>query len=387
MSDWLVHLVRLGKIGRHPNAERLDITQVYGQSVICQKDLYREGDLAVFLPPDSVLPLDPQHPLVKDSGLEPGHCIEAKRLRGIFSNGMLVPADAVFSRGDLAEIRVGDHVAERLGITKYETPADKLATGGDNERDLGYMPKYTDIEGWAKYRTDGLIKVGDQVVITEKIHGANARFTFRDDRLWVGSHNGVKKETVFTTPQGMKIEKNLWWAVAKEINLEQKFCTLLAGDYITDVIDGKVGRIKSRVDCEFTYLEDRDLSKTVIYGEVYGQVQDLKYGITKGAQLRVFDTFDGIRGTYNDWDVTVSIAKAMGLELVPVLFRGEWTPELEDLRNGASVLYPGNIREGFVMKPVQERWQQFDENVNSTIYTGRVIFKFVGEDYKTRKRK
>src|SRR5574337_1258340 len=126
MSDWLVHLVKLGKIGNHPNADKLDITQVYGQTVICQKGLYREGDLAVFLPPDSVLPDDPNHPLVKDSGCEPGHCIEAKRLRGIFSNGMLVPADICFTRAELAEIAVGTHVAELLGVRKWQDQGDQL---------------------------------------------------------------------------------------------------------------------------------------------------------------------------------------------------------------------------------------------------------------------
>lgn len=379
MSDWLVHLVRIGKVGRHPNADKLDITQVYGQAVISQRDLYREGDLAVFLPPESVLPLDPQHPLVKSSGLEPGHCIEAKRLRGIFSNGMLVPAGEVFTRAELAEIRVGEHVAERLGITKYESPADRLATGGDNERDPGYMPVYTDIEGWPKYRNEGIIKEGDEVVLTEKIHGANARFTFRDDRLWVGSHHGVKKQNVFTTPNGLQVEKNLWWAVAKDIGLEDRFRKLLAGDIVDDIIDGKVGRVRSQnVVSTFDVIRGKDLSKTVIYGEVYGQVQDLKYGVQKGAALRVFDTFDQGLGRYNDWDVTVAIANAMGLELVPELYRGPWKPELEELRNGPSVLYPGNIREGFVVKPLAERYDE---------YIGRVIFKFVGEDYKTRKRK
>lgn len=353
MSDWTVHLVRIGPIGKHPNADKLQLTQVYGQTVVVQKDLYREGDLAVFLPPDSVLPSDPDHPTVKASDLPAGHVMEAARFRKIFSNGMLIPADELFSRGELAEIPTGTHVAERLGITKYETTADALSSGGDNEVDLGYMPKYTDIEGWAKYRNDGIINVGDEVIITEKIHGANSRFTMRDARLWVGSHNGVKAQQVTTILSTGKVgERNLWWSVAKEIGLEEKFVRLLNTKKYGD--------------------------KIVVYGEVYGKVQDLNYGIESGAQFRVFDTFDWNRGQYNDWDTTVAIAKVMELELVPELYRGPWNPELESLRNGKSVLYPGNVREGFVMKPVIEGYDQ---------YVGRKIFKFVGEDYKTRHQK
>jgi RNA ligase (TIGR02306 family) len=340
MSDWLVHLVQLGKIGKHPNADSLDITSVYGQPLICRSGTFKPGDLAVYIPPDSVLSRDPENIVVKDSGLKPGHCVDAKKLRGIFSNGFLMPASVCFTEEELKAIPIGTHVAERLGITKYETPIDLLATGGDNEPDPGYMPCYTDIEGWPKYRNAGIINVGDQVVLTEKIHGANARYTFRDGRLWVGSRTQIKKDT----------EGTLWWVVARNLNLEEKFNKLLTAS--------------------------EHLERTVIYGEVYGQVQDLRYGIDKGATLRVFDTFDTALGRYNDWDTTKLICALMGLELVPELFCGSWTPELEELRNGPSVLYPGHTREGFVVKPVKER---FNYGV------GRVIFKFVGEDYKTRK--
>jgi len=65
MSDWLVHLVRLGKVENHPNADSLDITSVYGQTVILKRGLLTEGDLAVFVPPDSVLPVSPENPVLK----------------------------------------------------------------------------------------------------------------------------------------------------------------------------------------------------------------------------------------------------------------------------------------------------------------------------------
>lgn len=360
MSDWLVHLVQIGKFGKHPNADSLSITQIYGQNVIFRTGTYQEGDLAVFLPPDSVLPMDPEHPVVKDSGLKPGHRVDAVRLRGIFSNGFTIPARVLFSEEELKNIPLGTHVADRIGVTKYEDQGDKLSTGGDNERDPGYMPTYTDIEGWPKYRNHGIINEGDEVVLTEKIHGANARFCFRDGRLWVGSRTGVKAQMV--TPEGT--ERNLWWKVAKEMGLEERFGRL-SGDDTRDL------NTKSTV---------------VLYGEVYGQVQDLKYGVSAGATFRVFDTYSVTACRYNNWDETVSIANQMGLETVPVLYRGPWKPELEDLRNGPSVLYPGHTREGFVIKPVQERFAQYNHE-NRHAFTGRVIFKYVGEDYKTRKRK
>lgn len=358
MSDWLVHLVRVGKFGAHPNAHSLSITQVYGQNVIFRTGGFQEGDLAVFIPPDSVLPTDPEHPLLKDNpGLKPGHRVGAVRLRGIFSNGFMVPAKILFAEEELKDIPVGTHVAERIGVTKYEDEGDRLSTRGDNERDLGYMPCYTDIEGWPKNRY--VIPEGEEVVLTEKIHGANARFCFRDGRLWVGSRTGVKAQ--YVRPDGT--EGNLWWNVAKNMDLENKFQKLCLSP--------------------LTHQNNFDV---VLFGEVYGQVQDLKYGVNSGAIFRLFDTWSTSLGRYNDWDVTCAIAHVMGLELVPELYRGPWKPELEDLRNGPSVLYPGHVREGYVVKPTHERFAQYNPE-NRHAFTGRVIFKFVSEDFKLRNAK
>lgn len=33
----------------------------------------------------------------------------------------------------------------------------------------------------------------------------------------------------------------------------------------------------------------------LLYGEVFGQVQDLKYGIEEGAEFRAFDCWDSVK--------------------------------------------------------------------------------------------
>jgi len=196
------------------------------------------------------------------------------------------------------------------------------------------------------------------VVVLEKIHGCNGRFTYRNGRLWVGSRTCVKASTQKTDG----VERSPWWKVAKELGLEDRF-SLLPGE--------DTGALNTR-------------STVVLYGEVYGQVQDLRYGINNGVSFRVFDTYSVVAGRYNNWDDTVSICKTMGLQTVPELYKGPWKPELEELRNGPSVLYPGHTREGFVVKPLQERVVLTDDKHH---FQGRVILKMVGEDYKLRKRK
>lgn len=362
MSDWLVNLVKIDKFGKHPNADSLCITQIYGQNVIFKQGSLQVGDLAVYFPPDTVLPTDPSHPILLDNpGMKPGHVIEAIRLRGIFSNGMLVPAKVLLTKEQLDSIPLDTSVADLIGVTKAQDQGDSLSTKGNQERDYGYMPVYTDIDGYPKYRNKGYLDDKD-VVLLEKIHGANGRICFRDGRLWVGSRTQIKaREEGYTDGK----ERNLWWKVADDMELSKKMELLQNSPEFP----------------ENHILYGKDLSKTVLYGEVYGQVQDLTYGL-QGARFVVFDSYDPQRGVYNDWDVTLAICSFLGLESVPELYRGPWDPSKEELRFGPSLLYRGHIREGFVVKPLKEQFVT-KKSGNSE----RLIFKFVSEDYKTRKKK
>ncbi len=245
MSDWLVHLVQVGRFGKHPNADSLSITQVYGQNIIFRTDSFKEGDLAVFIPPDSVLPMDPGHPLLKDNpNLKPGHRVDAVRLRGIFSNGFMVPAHVLFSEEELKSIPVGTHVADRIGVTKYEDDGDRLSTRGDNEPDPGYMPCYTDIEGWPKYRNQGVIQEGEEVVLTEKIHGCVDGDTILDT-LEFGS---LKIQDLVSKKLNVHVKSaNLGCAASNfaEYKLVTDWSELPSNDdwYEIELMDGKTLRV------------------------------------------------------------------------------------------------------------------------------------------------
>lgn len=67
MTDFHVEVVRLGAIEKHPNADALDITQVYGGfPCIIKRDSFKEGDLAVYIPVDCVLPDRPEFAFLSD---------------------------------------------------------------------------------------------------------------------------------------------------------------------------------------------------------------------------------------------------------------------------------------------------------------------------------
>lgn len=113
-----------------------------------------------------------------------------------------------------------------------------------------------------------------------------------------------------------------------------------------------------------------------IYGEVFGQVQDLKYGTAPGElRIALFDALDIATRRYLDYDDFALIASALDLPTVPVLHRGPWSDDLRALACGRSTL-ADHCREGFVVRPDKER---FNERL------GRVVLKLLGETFLLRK--
>jgi RNA ligase (TIGR02306 family) len=323
VSEFHVQVVRLGEIEKHPNADTLSITRVHAYPVICKTGAFAPGDLATYVPVDAVVPASEEFAFLGEH-----RRIKAKRLRGVFSMGLLVPAPPGTDEGE--------DVRERLGIERYEPPEPATASGED-ERDPGFIPVYTDIEGLRRW--PDVLEVGEEVVITEKIHGANGRFAFHDGRLWVGSHRRIKRED----------DAVMWWRAAKAHGLSERLA---------------------------------QAPGFVFYGEVYGQVQDLRYGTTGKAgdafRLRFFDALSIEDRRYLDFEDFAALTRLLGLERAPILHRGPWSPDLAALAEGPSVVDGADhMREGFVVRPVRER---FAEELG-----GRCILKMIGEGYMLRK--
>ena len=327
MSEWHVEVVRIGPVEKHPNADTLSITQVWGgYPAIFRTGDFAEGDLAVYVPVDSIVP-DAE----RWKFLDGNRRIKAKRLRGVFSMGLLTPIEPGMSEGDA--------VAEAMGITKYEPPPPRgfgfnsgPSEPQDPRFDPGCVPEYTDVEGWRRHKT--VLVDGELVIAEEKLHGMNARYVYHDDRLFVASHHRWKDAD----------GDSVWARVARELDLATKLAP------------------------------HPDMA---VYGEVYGAVQDLKYGAGPGElRFRAFDVMDCKSRKYLDHADARAFLASVGIEAMPVLYEGPWSADLVSLAEGMSTLPGANcIREGFVVRPIVERYA----------HMGRVVFKFVGEGYLTRK--
>lgn len=312
--DHEVRVVRLGEIIKHDNADSLGITEVDGRPCVVRLSEWSPGDLAVYAPIDSKCPLDdPRFSFLKQPR------IRALRLRGVFSMGLLIKPDA-----DMVE---GEDVMERLGITVYEAPVE--ASSGDQDRDPGFLPVY-DIESVRRYGY--VIEDGEEVILTEKIHGENGRFAWHQDRMWCASRTVFKKPGTST-----------WWAVAEKMGL---------ADRLRNVCPG-----------------------IAIYGEVHGNTGGFPYG-ERGNRLVAFDALDIESRRWLDYDDFVVLTDALELPRVPVLYRGPYSRDLYAMADGPTVLGGGkHIREGWVLRlPVERHHHRL----------GRVILKLHGQDFLVR---
>ncbi|MDM7992960.1 MAG: RNA ligase family protein [Candidatus Fermentibacter sp.] len=329
MSEFQVRVVEVGEVRKHPGADNLSITEIGGAGgypVIIRTGEFRPGDRAVYIPVGALLPADDERwDFLRKPGEKVAVEVAAKRLRGVFSMGLLTAADSSW--------QVGQDVAAELRIVRAE-PADP-ATG--NERDPGLLPVYTDLPA-LRAHPDVLVP-GEEVVITEKIHGENARYVYGNGRLYCGSRTGWK-DPASDVPQSQH-----WWEVGRRLGLDEKLARL---------------------------------SDIGIFGEVYGDARGFAYDATsKRRGFRMFDAMDIRRRAYLDWDDVVRVAEEAEVDLVPVLFRGSWSTDLRRLAEGESRL-AAHVREGMVVRPAAER---YDERV------GRVILKLHGEDFLLRGKK
>jgi RNA ligase (TIGR02306 family) len=328
MSTFRAPIVEIGKVGKHPNADTLSITQVEGCPVIFRTGDFEQGGLAIYVPVDAVVP----ETVPGTEFLGEHRRIKAKRLRGVFSMGLLLPVDILPGLGGNPYANdfysVGRDVSRFLNITKYEEPEPTFLGTDCAPAPKCQVPVY-DMESYRKFKH--LFDEQDLVVVTEKIHGTNSRFVVSDGILNVGSHKQWKKED----------ERNMWWKVAKRFNLAAKLA---------------------------------NYPGYVLYGETYGQVQDLKYG-RKDLDFAAFDVFNSNEGRWLDYHEFQAFCEELGIPTVPVLWMGPYIPEaIEPMSEGKSTL-GDNIREGFVIKPVVNRYNN---------ETGRTIFKLVGEGYLLR---
>lgn len=322
MSTHAVYIVEISNILPHENAERLEIVPVNGWQAVVKKGQFRPGDRAIYIEPDYTVPTDrAEFSFLAREGRD-RHRLKAVRLRGALSFGLLIPVPS-----ELATLPVGANVMADLGIERYEPPV-KLAGSDELPADQHprvYSSKF-DVESIKRY--PAILQHGESVIVTEKIHGANARYLFADGLFYMGSRGQWLRPDV----------DHPWKRAADSDPRIRAWCEKHPGH--------------------------------VLYGEAFGAVQSLRYG-RKPGQVS-FAAFAVLAS--GEWQDTGQLFES-DLPTVPVLYRGPYSDELFALAEQDSTVpgaEPGHMREGIVIVPERER---------RDVDLGRVALKHISNRY------
>jgi RNA ligase (TIGR02306 family) len=324
MSTLIVEVCRIEKVLPHGNADALELAQIKGWQCVIPKGRYAPGDLVTYIPIDAVIPAEHSDRWGFTKYLSNGR-VRCAKLRGEPSFGVIVDReDTTWPEG----MDVKDH----YGITKYIPPVKMGA--GDAAPAHPLFAEYTDVENLRNF--PAVFTEGEEVVITEKIHGTNCRVGWIEGELMAGSMS-VRR----ARPE--RLGDSIYWKPLETVGVQALLENL-----------------------------GQSAKQVILYGEVFGsRVQNLNYGQVGTLGFRAFDLL--VEGKYLDTDPFLAACAEFGVPTVPVLSRGPYDlATVKTHSEGATTLGADHIREGVVVKPHRERT---DPKV------GRVCLKYIGDPY------
>lgn len=289
-----------------PDADAIETARVRGWDVVVKKGEVQVGDEVLYFEIDSALPLtDDRFAFLEPRGsktLPDGskvHVLKTARLRGQYSQGLVLPAALFPELGDQED------PASALGVTKYEPPIPANLAG----QMVGPFP--TDlVQKTDSERVQNLTSVYDSLrtggdwVATEKIDGTSVTYIVTGDPdapLRVCSRN---------------------WELVPDENLTS--VQLAERHQLADLPTG-----------------------TIIQGEVYGEgIQGNPLKI-RGTELAVFAVFGAPRHPVAraEWPSVLKELAAPELDLELPATIDEAVAQVDGLR---SVVSPGHQAEGIV---------------------------------------
>ena len=354
MATFEVKVVEVEGIEPIPGADRIELAVIGDYRSVVKKDEFKQGDLAIYIPEQALLP----HSLLEHLGLvndkgegklagTHGNRVKAAKLRGVLSQGITAPLSLIATK-----VQKGDDVSELLGITKWE-PQIPTQMAGEVANLNGHTVKF-DVENLKKY--PHVLEEGEDVVMTEKLHG-----TFTCIAHWPGlDHDELLNGDMFAYSKGLGDKGLVFKAVEQN-----------AGNLYMKVLKEQAEKLAT-----ITFGD----APLFVMGETFGDgVQDLTYGAGKNERMfRVFDIFQGHprTGRFLDYDEMLELAHAGGFDTVPELYRGPYSKAVADEHARGETVFGGHVREGIVIRPTTERR---DNEI------GRVLVKHINDAYLLRK--
>jgi RNA ligase (TIGR02306 family) len=314
----VAYVGKIGSVSEIPGADNIELVTIGGWTAITKKGEYRIGSLVVVATTDAIIPQKLSDGIGVTNYLRKGQRVRTVKLRGVYSECLIIPISNVPDsyRYD------GCDCMELLGINKYEPPVKTITlSSGGRKFKYHQNPNFHIYHKFPNQKNvPDMFNEDDEVVITRKLHGTNARFgIIRKNKLslwdrvkmffgdkWagfdfiLGSHNVEKG----SDSQGF-YDTNVWEEVGIKYNIRKKLW-----DHVKDT---------------YEYLE----TGFIIYGEIYGAgiQKNYDYGLTE-IKFAGFDV--EVDGKYEPYMREKAHFETMDLPQVEVLYGGSWNKEIQD---------------------------------------------------------
>jgi RNA ligase (TIGR02306 family) len=310
-------VARINEIKEIEGADNIELGVIGGWNCIIKKDSYKVDDLVVVATTDAVIPKELSDSMNVTNYLRKGGRVRTVKLRGIYSECLIIPIGFIPDKYRYE----GADCMELMNIFKYEPPAVQV------QLTSGRKIRYSQNQNFHVYykfpnikNVNGMFNENDEVEVTRKIHGTNARYGIvRKSKLsiwdkvkrffgdeWVeyeyvyGSHNVEKG----SDSQGF-YDTDVWKTIAEKYNIREKLWDLFK-------LSKDLYNIKDGI---------------VIYGEIYGPgiQKNYDYGL-KEIEYAGFDVT--INGEYQTCVRSFMIHNILALKYVPVLEYTNWSEDL-----------------------------------------------------------
>jgi RNA ligase (TIGR02306 family) len=309
------------KIEEIAGADNILLATCKGWTSVIKKDQFKVGDYVICITTDAVVPVE----LATTFGItnylrhrksESLYCVRTIKLKGVYSECLLLPVSYL---NKPSKIKLGDNLSEELGIYKYEPPERIITDSQGKKHKYHQNPNFHKYTKFPNHKNVPDIFVeNEQVIVSEKIHGTNARYgivrkakiTLWDKikkffgNKWVeyeyvyGSHNVEKG----SDSQGF-YSTDIWKEIADKYNIKSKLW-----NYVKIMYHGpeSIG------------------NGFIIYGEIFGpgiQGEAYSYGL-KEKDIRIFDI--KISDEYLEYDIVSDIVYDFDL-LMPIWSYSYWS--------------------------------------------------------------
>ena len=324
-SNSVAFVAKIDQIVAIPGADNIEQALIGGWSCIVKKGEHSPGELVICATTDAVIPKMMSDSMGVTGYLRSGGRVRTVKLRGVYSECLIIPTH--YTKGKMTmghnDLEEGQDMMSILGIFKYEPPATQIQLSSGRKIRYSANPNFHVYYKFPNLKNvKGMFTEEDEVEITRKIHGTNARYGIvRKSKLsfldkikkffgskWaeyefvVGSHNVEKG----SDSQGF-YDTNVWYEVAEKYDIKKKLWEI----------------------CQFLGPE-RIKSGFVVYGEIYGAgiQKNYDYGL-KDIQFAGFDLT--VDGQYLSPSVAEDfIVRGLYLPYVPILYYGNWSQEEQD---------------------------------------------------------